>query len=40
MTTSETLPQGVTVPQGFFAASITAGIKPSGNPDMAPGATL
>ena len=35
MTTSETLPQGVTVPQGFSAASITAGIKPSGNPDMA-----
>lgn len=35
MTTSETLPQGVTVPQGFSAASTTAGIKPSGNPDMA-----
>ena len=35
MTTSETPPQGVTVPQGFSAASITAGIKPSGNPDMA-----
>ena len=35
MTTSETLPQGVTVPQGFSAASITAGIKPSGKPDMA-----
>lgn len=35
MTTSEMLPQGVTVPQGFSAASITAGIKPSGNPDMA-----
>ena len=35
MTSSETLPQGVTVPQGFSAASITAGIKPSGNPDMA-----
>ena len=35
MTTSETLPQGVTVPRGFFAASTTAGIKPSGNPDMA-----
>ena len=35
MTTSETPPQGVTVPQGFSAASTTAGIKPSGNPDMA-----
>src|SRR5690625_13332 len=35
MTTSETLPQGVTVPRGFSAASTTAGIKPSGNPDMA-----
>ena len=35
MTTSETLPQGVTVPQGFSAASTTAGIKPSGSPDMA-----
>lgn len=35
MTTSETLPHGVTVPQGFSAASTTAGIKPSGNPDMA-----
>lgn len=35
MTTSETLPQGVTVPQGFSAAATTAGIKPSGNPDMA-----
>ncbi|AMJ44708.1 bifunctional glutamate N-acetyltransferase/amino-acid acetyltransferase ArgJ [Corynebacterium stationis] len=35
MTTSETLPQGVTVPQGFSAASTTAGIKPSGNEDMA-----
>ena len=35
MTTSETLPQCVTVPRGFSAASTTAGIKPSGNPDMA-----
>lgn len=35
MTTSETPPQGVTVPRGFSAASTTAGIKPSGNPDMA-----
>src|SRR5690625_5990062 len=35
MTTSETLPQGVTVPRGFSAASTTAGIKPSDNPDMA-----
>lgn len=27
--------KGVTVPQGFVAASTTAGIKPSGKPDMA-----
>ena len=33
---SEAQPQdkGVTVPQGFTAAATTAGIKPSGNPDM------
>ena len=35
MTTTESLSQGVTVPQGFSAASTTAGIKPSGSPDMA-----
>ena len=35
MTTSESQPVGVTVPQGFLAASTIAGIKPSGNPDMA-----
>lgn len=33
--TRTTAPMGVTVPQGFRAASTTAGIKPSGNPDMA-----
>ena len=31
----DSLPLGVTVPQGFLAASTTAGIKPSGNSDMA-----
>lgn len=34
MTSSDSLPLGVTVPQGFSAASTTAGIKPSGNADM------
>lgn len=32
---SASLPLGVTLPQGFLAASTTAGIKPSGNSDMA-----
>lgn len=32
---SDSLPLGVTLPQGFLAASTTAGIKPSGNSDMA-----
>ncbi|NMB23566.1 MAG: bifunctional ornithine acetyltransferase/N-acetylglutamate synthase, partial [Corynebacterium sp.] len=26
---------GITAPQGFIASATTAGIKPSGNPDMA-----
>ena len=29
------IPGGVTAPQGFQAAGITAGLKPSGNPDLA-----
>ena len=28
------IPGGVTAPQGFLAAGITAGLKPSGNPDL------
>lgn len=31
---SETKPTGVTAPKGFAATATTAGIKPSGNPDM------
>lgn len=34
-TPQHTAPTGVTVPTGFRAAATTAGIKPSGNPDMA-----